>query len=1554
MAVLAATVLTAVGFTVGTTSASAAPTTSCSFASSGTGTFADALCWFDLSSYNAGQAASGQPFSVAIPGGYTLNFTMTVTGGPVAAVKFPTWSGAYLGNGGHYSGAAGKPALYQTSQGTTTVAKLTGISLVDANGASVGGYSLVGADAESTDARESITWTSSAPITSLTASGSSTGLGNACGGGFTGVGTTTVTCTGVASPSKTGTAILASHAPTSFSQTMVGYGLQGVAFGVLVSSVRIDKTVVNGYPGDSFTVGVTDSDGTTRGTASTGGGPSASVRVPVVVDAAGSSFQLAETATSGSLSNYSATWSCTRDGQPDPTLPTGNAGSSATVTVGIGDSVVCALTNTAKPASISLQKIAGIPVDVNHNGITDAGDTIQYSFLVTNTGQIPASGIAVSDSKAGTVNCPATTVAPQASVTCTAAAPYVITTADAQSGSVDNTATATATPVGTTASISSSPSSTHTPATVANPALSIVKSSSLAVGDDYSADQHVTYTYVVTNTGNVTLTGVNVTDGPFTGNGPTPVPVCSLGADTLAPGAQAICTADYVLTQADIDADRIDNSAVATGTPPSGGPVTSPPSSVSTPFTPAPAVSVVKTATPDVAQHAGDQVTYTFAVTNSGNVTLHGATITETAFSGTGSAPEASCPATSFAPGQTITCTATYSITQADADAGSVTNSATATATPPTGAPVTSGGSTATVTIPPAPSVSLVKTATPDSGVHVGDSVAYTFDVKNTGNVTLSGASIDETAFSGTGTAPTVTCPATSIAPGDTARCTASYTVTQADVDAGTVTNTATASAHDGDSTVTSAPSTATVTADRTAELTLAKSVTPTAVGAAGTTVIYSFLITNSGTTTLTNPTVSETSFSGSGALSGISCPATVRAPAASTTCTATYTVTQHDIDAGGVTNTATASATPPYGMDAPTSNTSTAHVTVTAAPALTIAKSVESTDSTLTRGGTLEYSFVITNTGNVTLSNVSVDETAFTGSGTIPTATCPDSAAELEPGAQVVCHASYIVTQADVDQGSVDNTAIATGTPPTEEPVTSGPGSATFPIVSAPGLSLTKTATPDTVHAAGDAVVYTFAATNTGNVTLTDVQVGEVSFSGTGGLGDVACPGGAIAPQQTVTCQATYHVTQADVDAGTVTNSANATALDPTDTPVTSPDAAATVSIPSAPHLTLHKTATAASPAVAGAAVEYHFAVTNDGNVTVHGLAIDDGTFTGTGAMGPITCSDQTVLPGQTVNCTADYTLTQPDVDAGQVSNTATATGLTPSDAPVTSDPDNAIVHADVRPSLSIVKSASPIDEDHFTAGQKITYTFVITNDGTVTLTGVTAVETAFTGNGDAPVPSCPDAAASLAPGDQVICTAEYTLTQADLDQGSVANTAVANGQPPGDTAPISSDPSSVTIPQAPAPALTIVKTADTARVTTVGQRITYTFTMTNTGNVSLVKPQVVERTFSGTGALGTIVCPAVSSLVPGQVLTCTAPYTVTSADLTGGAISNTAAATASTLRGTDVTADPSTVAVATVVPPAPPLAMTGGSIAWGTAAGGALLVAAGVVLLYWRRRRA
>jgi hypothetical protein len=83
----------------------------------------------------------------------------------------------------------------------------------------------------------------------------------------------------------------------------------------------------------------------------------------------------------------------------------------------------------------------GVPTDTNENGLVDVGDTIQWSFVVTNIGLVTVTDVTVTDTKAGPVTCADTMLAPGQSTTCTADTPYSITAADQQAGVVHNVAT---------------------------------------------------------------------------------------------------------------------------------------------------------------------------------------------------------------------------------------------------------------------------------------------------------------------------------------------------------------------------------------------------------------------------------------------------------------------------------------------------------------------------------------------------------------------------------------------------------------------------------------------------------------------------------------------------------------------------------------------------------------------------------------------------------------------------------------------------------------------------------------------------------------------------------------------------------------------------------------------------------------------------------------------------------------------------------------------------------------------------------------------------------
>ena len=263
-------------------------------------------------------------------------------------------------------------------------------------------------------------------------------------------------------------------------------------------------------------------------------------------------------------------------------------------------------------------------------------------------------------------------------------------------------------------------------------------------------------------------------------------------------------------------------------------------------------------------------------------------------------ATDESCPATaSLAPGASLTCTASYTITQADLDAGSVTNTAQGHGSFDA-LPVDSNQDSETVFAQTqGASLTLVKTATQTTYDSVGDVIDYSFELTNNGNVTLSGP------FTVTDDkASDESCPVTaSLAPGASLTCTASYTITQADLDAGSVTNIATGHGVFGLSTVDSNQDSETVTAIQNPALTLLQTPTPATFMMMGDVIDYSYQLTNSGNVTLDGP------FTVADDLVTVTCPATASlAPGASLTCTASYTILIDDVIAGSVTNTATGS----------------------------------------------------------------------------------------------------------------------------------------------------------------------------------------------------------------------------------------------------------------------------------------------------------------------------------------------------------------------------------------------------------------------------------------------------------------------------------------------------------------------------------------------------------------------------------------------------------------------------------------------------------------------
>ncbi|WP_460828130.1 beta strand repeat-containing protein, partial [Marilutibacter aestuarii] len=1124
--------------------------------------------------------------------------------------------------------------------------------------------------------------------------------------------------------------------------------------------------------------------------------------------------------------------------------------------------------------------------DVDGSGRGSAGDTIGYTFTVTNTGNSTIASVTISDPRLPGLSCdpsgpilPGETVtfgvSPPADVNCTGAT-YLITQADidnqgddsAQGRDVDIDNTATGSFVGPNGGSTSLDATDQVPIDLAQPLIDIQKTANPTAVDN--AGDVVTYTFVVTNPGNVTIEDVTIVDG-LPGLGPITCGADSLPTD-LAPGAQLTCTAQYTVTQADIDAGSdIVNTAEAAGSY-NGDPVDDDDQEI-VDVNPGPGqAEIFKTADKTVVTTVGEIVTYTFTVENAGAQTLLNLQVTDDTLLGAGLACD-TIP--DLAPGASATfdCTGnTYAVQQSDIDdqgnpvveSGELVNTVTAQAEYiDNGSTVVGTDSDSwTVDLPPrGPQMEVVKSSDVASVSGPGSLVTYTFLVRNLGNVTLLDLEVSDPLLTGLACDPIAT-----LAPGDSATftCTGNvYTVTQADIDSGSTDFEPGDNQIDNRATVTAGvPGGTSLQASDENEVNLpvhqpsisidksADVATVTAIG----TIDYGFEVTNTGNVTVNDVDVSDPTL-------GLACPTwpslapgesvTFGGTGADVVCTGTTReVDQAILDAGGSLDN-TASVAGQTVSDGPVGASDLLQLPIDQNPGLAFGKQAD-VSIVNNPGEVITYAITGTNTGNVTLQDVDVADPLVAGT---LVCTPPTPIAALAPGEGFTCSGTYAATQSDFDtqgggDGFIENQASASWS--------GGSADASANVEVAPqrqSLDLNKTAGTPTIDQgldasvtdAGDTIPYTFVVENTGNVTLSAIAITDPNLDAPAVCDKADIPA-TSPPDSVTTCTGVHTITQAEMDVGQVTNSATAQGTPPGSSRISSlPDTTITTLVRDAA-IELTKTAAAptqnlgALPTVtdAGDQVTYTFSVQNTGNVTLRQVDVADALMPGTN----LVCTPTQLPPGATAACgSATYTLAQADIDAGIVTNDATATAIDPNDAPV-SDDDAVDVPLDAIPGISLAKSAAPATVS--TLGETVTYSFLVSNAGNVTLDTLVITETAFSGTGAVSAISCPST--TLAPGASTTCTASYDVTQGDLDAGEITNAATATAGTPGGP-DVTSEPSSAVVTVDEDASLVLVKTATPTTVSAVGEPVTYSFEVSNAGNVTIDTLSITETAFSGSG---------------------------------------------------------------------------------------------------------
>lgn len=251
---------------------------------------------------------------------------------------------------------------------------------------------------------------------------------------------------------------------------------------------------------------------------------------------------------------------------------------------------------------------------------------------------------------------------------------------------------------------------------------------------------------------------------------------------------------------------------------------------------------------------------------------------------------------------------------------------------------------------------------------------------------------------------------------------------------------------------------------------------------------------------------------------------------------TGTYTVTSDDIAAGSIDNTATATSLE-------TSEEVSAEISVPVyEPVLSVEKpepvnADEDGSGDISEGDTLTYTITATNAGGASLTNVTITDEMLTPDAS----TCEGP---LLTGETCVLEGTYTVTAEDILAGLISNTATA-DSDQTDE-VSDEVSVATTGRFD---LAVTKTVDRNEVSV-DDEVTYTITVTNNGPAGALDVQVEDQQPSGLEFLNTEASMGtfeesvwtvGDLAVDESATLTVTAKVT----DAGTITNTASASAVD-------------------------------------------------------------------------------------------------------------------------------------------------------------------------------------------------------------------------------------------------------------------------------------------------------------------------------------------------------------------------------------------------------------------------
>lgn len=752
-------------------------------------------------------------------------------------------------------------------------------------------------------------------------------------------------------------------------------------------------------------------------------------------------------------------------------------------------------------------------------------------------------------------------------------------------------------------------------------------------------------------------------------------------------------------------------------------------------------LALVKTSLSANYKIVGDLVTYSYQLINTGDVPLYAPfTVNDDHFA----SPILCLGAAVLPPSEILPCTAQYTVTAVDVNAKSITNVATATAKDESNNDVTSNQSRATVRLA---ALTLDKSTNTLSYRNAGNLIIYDYTLTNTGGVTLYAPfTVTDDHFA----TPLSCSSATSVLPGGVISCSRNYSVTQANVNAGSTTNIAVATGQDaavGGSMVTS--NSDSVTVFRVIAPIIAKAFAPNPIPVGGISKL---------TLTVTNP--NPVTLTGVSFIDNLPPNVLLTVAPTSPQCggTVTYDGTNHRVVLSGGSIIPNGFCTVSVSV---TSSVPGDHLNTTGGVQSSnggIGNSTQATLSVLAPPVIVKSFAPIsilegeTSTLTIRITNPAANTQALTGvalqdffpanlqvsnAGASATSNCGTPAFSPSVGDTSLNFSNGTIAVGGTCVITVPVRTLISGVfPNTTTAVTSTNGgngvpsnTATLTVNSAADLAVTKD-DRNTAVEPGEAITYQMVVTNNGPSAANGAKVFDTipstltnaTWTCAPSIGASCTPSGSGNINDTVNMPASGSITYtviAKVASNATTSVVNSASTIPP-SGLIDPNYSNNIQADNDKLnlLEVLKSVVETGYDTFGQILNYNYTVTNTGTSTL------TAPFSLTDDLANITCTyPGSLAPAEQFSCTGTYEVSWEDLDNGSITNNASASAVDPDGDPVTSNTATVAIPAYQEPAIGAAKRLVSIEE--VSAGTyDVTFEIKVRNFGNVTIHNVRATD--------------------------------------------------------------------------------------------------------------------------------------------------------------------------------------------------------------------------------------